>query len=123
MKTLKRNESTVWYCTYNRTESMYDSNGYSTGEKRVVYNNPVAVKCNVHPATGTSQVEQFGNLDGYDRVIVMCNMGLPIDENTVFFIDSTPVTGDGAKGYDYAVRRISKSLNSISIAVTKVTKS
>lgn len=98
---------------------------------------------NVSPATGQSNTEIFGNLENYDKVIVTDDLTCPIDENSVLFIDKEPeftegvtidyqesetVLGDdvvtpvtvSVPVYDYAVRRVAKSLNSISIAVRKV---
>lgn len=98
---------------------------------------------NISPATGQSQVEQFGNLDSYDKVIVTCNMDCPIDENTVLFVGKEPeytevqtheiVEGNALFAddeivektyqlpkYNYIVKRVAKSLNSISMAISKV---
>lgn len=54
------------------------------------------------------------------------NMGTncPIDENTLLFVDKEPEFGnDGNPLCDYRVRRVAKSLNSISYAISKVTVS
>lgn len=122
---------------------MKDSEGRLVGERRPVYGNAIEMWANISPASGSAQTEQFGNLDSYDKVIVACDMNCPIDENTVLFIDSVPsyavvtdysyTPSDTVLGnddvsevtyrvpkYDYIVRRVAKSLNSISIAVRKV---
>lgn len=79
---------------------------------------------NVSAATGSAQVEQFGNFISYDKVIVTDNLSCPIDENTVLFVDKEPeYDADGNPLYDYIVRRVAKSLNSISYAISKVTVS
>ena len=65
--------------------------------------------------------EQFGALDNYDKVIVTSHMDCPIDENSVLYIDTTPVKVNGVwSPHNYVVRRVAKSLNGISIAVRKV---
>ena len=47
-------------------------------------------------------------------------MSCPISEDTVLFVDKEPEY-DGEKPlYDYVVKRVAKSLNSISIAISKV---
>lgn len=120
MRALKRNKRPVWYCLYQGETELTDSDGNYTGETGVTYAAPVQVLANVSPATGQSNLEMFGNLTDYDRVIVSDDTTLPIDENTVLFIDSTPTTGAGEYGYDYIVRRVAKSINSIAIAVRKV---
>lgn len=120
MRTLNRNKRSFWYALYQDKESIMDEYGDETGETRVVYAEPVQMSANVSAATGYAQTEQFGNLDSYDKVIVTDWMDCPIDENSVLFIDKEPEHNtDGDLMYDYTVRRVAKSLNSISIAVSK----
>ena len=56
----------------------------------MVYKPAVAMNANISAATGSAQVEQFGNFAGYDKVIVTDDLSCPIDENTVLFIDKEP---------------------------------
>lgn len=124
MRTLERNKTTFHYCLYLRKEDVVDSGGYELGEKKVVYDEAVEMSANISAATGQAQVEQFGNFISYDKVIVTDDMSCPIDENTVLFIDKAPeYDKDENPLYDYIVKRVAKSLNSISIAVSKVTVS
>ena len=104
--------------------------------RRNTYEDEVELSANISQATGQSNTEQFGNLENYDKVIVTDWIDCPINENSVLFIDKAPewknaeyneataitVTGATVKVpvYDYTVRRVAKSLNSISIAVSKV---
>ena len=142
MKTLERNKVKFWYCTVQKVNGeavkreIVDENGNATGEYIVMYNNPVAMRANVSPATGQSNAEQFGNLENYDKVIVTDDLKCPIDESSVLFIDKVPeftqvithvptaITTEtktvSVPAFDYTVRRIAKSLNSVSIAVRKV---
>lgn len=144
MEALKRNKVPFYYCTFESADvEIIDENGNRTGEKIVMYNAPVQMKANISPATGVSNTEQFGNLENYDKVIVTCDMECPVDENSVLFIDKTPeytsvtsydvVESTAVLGndeiteteyvvpkHDYIVRRVAKSLNGISIAVSKV---
>lgn len=120
MKLMKRNLQTVYYCLYRGKEPVLDSDGNETGEYKVLYGKPVKMKCSVSAAKGFSEVNPFGNQDSYDKVIVVDNMRCPVDENTVFFIDSTPGYYHGKPTFDYTVHRVAKSLNSVSIAVSKV---
>lgn len=130
MKTLWRNKRTFSYCLYERDEPILDEYYNDSGERRIIYSEPAEMKANISPATGAAQVEQFGNLENYDKVIVTDWLDCPIDENSVLFIDK-PVTYRAIDGtettevtdtplYDYIVRRVAKSLNSVSIAVSKV---
>ena len=83
-------------------------------------------------------------MENYDKVIVTDDLDCPIDENSVLFIDKQPeftnvvtyeyvtTTNNGQETsawvvktvavpvHDYIVRRVAKSLNSISIAIRRV---
>ena len=136
MRTLNRNKRTIHYCLFHEKVPIVDEYGNESGETIVTYYNAEAMKANVSAATGQSNTEQFGNLENYDKVIVTDWMECPIDENSVLFIDKNPeytnalthvptavTTTDETVQvpvYDYTVRRVAKSLNSISIAVKKV---
>lgn len=131
-----RNDTHFYYCLYDSEQEIVDEWGNSSGQYIVTYADPVEMWANISPATGAAQTELFGTLDNYDKVIVTHDMDCPIDEHTVLFIDKEPefteaqnneetaitVTGTTVTVpvYDYTVRRVAKSLNSISIAVSKV---
>lgn len=123
MRLVERNKTTVYYRLYQGMELVVDEQGYETGEKVVAYDDPVAIRVNVSPATGHSSIEQFGTLEGYDKVIVTEDMTCPIDEHSVLYVDSEPVTdeeGNVTNAYDYIVKRVARSLNLISYAIAKV---
>lgn len=122
MKLMKRNLQTVYYCLYEGEEKLTDSNNYKTGEKRLLYSDPVEIKCSVSSATGNAQVEIFGNLESYDKVLITDDMSCPIDEHTLLFVDKSPeFNSDGSPTADYLVKRVAKSLNNISYAISEVT--
>lgn len=122
MRCLKRNQRQFWYCLLESDSTdLTDEYGNVTGEKMLTYAAAVPMMANISQATGQSNIEQFGNLENYDKVIVTAEMDCPIDENAVLFIDKEPeYTIAGVPLNDYVVRRVAKSLNSISIAVRKV---
>lgn len=136
MKTLKRNQRPFYYCLFDSEYPHYDEYGNESGEKIVTYQAPVLMRANISPATGQSNTEQFGNLENYDKVIVIDDLNCPIDENSVLFIDKEPEFTNvlthiktaittteetiSVPVYDYTVLRVAESLNSISIAVKKV---
>lgn len=120
MKLMKRNLTPVYYCLYSDRQLILDDDGYETSEYRVGYGEAVQLMCSVSPATGYAQVNMFGNLESYDKVLITDDMDCPIDENTVLFIDKAPEFKDGKPIYDYTVRRVAKSMNTISYAVSKV---
>ena len=116
MRELERNKRTVYYALFDKNEPILDENGYDTGEERPSYFAPVGLRINVSPALGESATRQFGEILDYDRTLVTCDVDLPIDEKTVFWIDETDTT----KPFDYTVKKVAKSLNSLQIAVKKV---
>lgn len=98
--------------------------GKRIGREQGALSERVAFEANVSAATGSAQVEQFGNYAGYDKVIVTDDITCPIDENTVLFIDKEPeYSEDGTPLYDYIVKRVARSLNSVAYAVSKVSVS
>ena len=177
MRALRRNKQKIYYCLLDKTSNVhiYDDYGNDTGEVVPVYGQPTELWVNVSAARGVTQTETFGDLDGYDKVMVTTWMECPIDEQTVLFVDKAPPeptpeptpdpdptpdpepenpdetsqdSGDvppdtgseddsGTSGddpeptpmpeplpevpnYDYIVKRVARSLNCISYAITKV---
>jgi hypothetical protein len=120
---MEKYKSTFWYILYGSREPVYDEYGNETGAV-VKYLPAVEMRANVSAAAGSAQVEQFGNFAGYDKVILTDDTTCPIDENTVLFIDKEPEYDDGGNPlYDYIVKRVAKSKNFISYAVSKVSVS
>ena len=121
MKIMNRNKTGFYYCQFLRKEAVLDKDNLETGDYRVIYDTAVQMFANISAATGNAQLEQFGNLPSYDKVIVTDNLQCPINESSVLFIDKEPTyDSNGNPLFDYTVQRVAKSLNSISIAVSKV---
>jgi len=141
-----RNDSDFWYCMYDPTVRyiVVDENGNETGEVAPKYEEPIPFYANISAAIGQAQFEQFGSLGNYDKVIVTRDMTCPVNETAVLFIDKEPeyvtvtayeeTNGTSAASdpqrtavtyllpkYDYIVKRVAKGLDSIAIAVSKVT--
>ena len=118
---MERNKTPFYYCLYRGKESVIDENGDETGETQVLYSDPLLLMANISPATGNTSVEQFGNSLQYDKVIVVDDVSCPIDEYTALFIDKSPAfDSDGVPLFDYIVKKVARSLNSVSIAISKV---
>lgn len=86
---------------------------------------------NISAAKGESSTRQFGEDESYDKVIVHCNPKLEIDEYSVLWIDRMPVRdrtgnlaldedGNETTPHDYIVKRVARSINSVSVAISKV---
>ena len=117
MRGLDRNKQSFYYALYQGATDVTDSGGYLTGEKTVTYATPVQMYASISRATGITFTEEFGTEADYDKVIVTFDLDCPIDEHSVLYIGITPGTGIEP---NYVVKRVSKSLNSISIACKKV---
>ena len=124
MRTLDRNCKTFYYCTYNSKVAMKDSANNRTGEYKIKYNAPKEGWGNISSEKGQTQIEQFGTDVSYDKVIVTSDTDIGIDENSVLFIDKAlSFATSGSTDYplfNYIVKRVARSLNSVSIAVEEV---
>ena len=126
-----RNRKTFWYALYDSDAVIVDDHGYESGENSITYSNPVQCEANISPAQGEAAVRQFGEDVRYDRVLVMEDPNTPIDELAVLWIDREPELNDDGTlktsesgavltPWDYIVKGVARSLNSVSIAVSRV---
>ena len=123
MRTLHRNKIRIFYANYRDKIPIRDEYGNLTGEYRLSYDTPVEVKANVSAARGEATTRQFGEDEGYDRIIVLDDPKFPISATSILWIDTLPeIAEDGSTEtpHDYIVKRVATSLNSVSIAVSKV---
>ena len=123
MRTLNRNKIRIYYANYTAKNPLKDEYGNLTGEYKVTYGNPVAVMANVSAARGEATTRQFGEDVSYDRIIILDDPTFPIAETSILWIDTPPeITEEGTTKtpHDYIVKQVATSLNSVSIAVSKV---
>ena len=123
MRTLHRNKVRIYYANYREKIPLKDEYGNMTGEYDIAYDNPVEIKANVSAARGESSTRQFGEDVSYDRIILLDDPAFPIAETSILWIDTLPdIAEDGTTEtpHDYIVKQVSPSLNSVSIAVSKV---
>ena len=123
MRTLNRNKIRIFYANYRDRIPLKDEYGNLTGEYEILYDTPVEVKANVSAARGEATTRQFGDDEGYDRVIVLDDPKFPIAVTSILWIDTLPeIAEDGSTNtpHDYIVKQVATSLNSVSIAVSKV---
>lgn len=134
MRCMNRNKVKFYYALYESRESIMNQYGKPSGQHKVIYGNPIEEYANISAAKGETQTRQFGENESYDKVIVM-DLGTPsIDEYSILWVDTEPqLNEDGSlavndKGevitpHDYVVKKVAKSLNNVSIAISKVTVS
>lgn len=131
VRCMQRNKRRFWFALYAGTEPIVDEYGNDTGEKNVLYDNPVEMYANISGGKGETQAEQFGNTDSYDKVIASDNTEPKFNVYSVLWADREPaLSEDGSllkdeKGevitpHDYIVVGVAQSLNSVSYAVRKV---
>lgn len=130
MRCLARNKSTFFYALHDGQVEIKDEYGNATGQYSVTYADPVRMSGNVSAAQGEIQSRQFGESETYDKVIILDNPDVPIDEYSILWVDTRPEFTDGHlalndKGevktpHDYIVKKVARSLNSVSIAISKV---
>jgi hypothetical protein len=121
VRTLERNKTSFYYALYLGKEENIDADGNATGTYTILYSNPVECRGNISASSGSVQVEQFGNDLQYDKVVVLDDVNVPIDENSVLWVDKE-VEHDkyGNPMFDYVVKKVARSLNSVSFAISKV---
>lgn len=121
MRTLERNKTSFYYALYLGKEENIDADGNATGTYTILYSNPVECRGNISASSGSVQVEQFGNDLQYDKVVVLDDVNVPIDEESVLWVDKE-VEHDkyGNPVFDYVVKKVARSLNSVSFAISKV---
>lgn len=131
MRCMVRNKSYFYYALYDSQTELKDEYGNATGQYDISYADPVKTLGNVSAAQGEIQSRQFGDSETYDKVIVLDNPSTPIDEYSILWVDTVPeLTEDGhlaldEKGevktpHDYIVKKVARSLNGVSIAISKV---
>lgn len=144
MRCLKRNKRSFSYALFIGKYPIMDDDHNYTGENVMAYRAAVTPKANFTPASGSSTIEQFGNVQDYDRVIITDDLDCPIDENSIIWIDKIPVitetfspvvpdeglspddalypaeTAYGYENYNYVVKHIARGLYSVAYAISKV---
>lgn len=102
---------------YEKKTVIRDEYGNETGEYELQYSTPTSLRISVSASAGESSTRPFGDIEKYDKVLMTDDIDTPISESTILWIDNK----DTSKPYDYIVRKVAKSLNSVVIAVSKVT--
>lgn len=132
MRCLNRNKVRFFYALYTGREPILNAQGRPSGQYKVIYGNPIEAYANISAAMGETQTRQFGENESYDKVLV-ADIGVPnIDEYSILWVDTMPQRNEdgsltvNARGevitpHDYVVKKVAKSLNAVSIAISKVT--
>ena len=121
MRCMERNKRCFYFALFDSKDPVKDEDGNFTGEYTINYKAPVHMKANISPVIGEAQADLFGSDVDYDRVIVVDEPCCPIDEYSVLCIEIPPdYDEEGNLIYDYIVKKVARSINSVSYAVSKV---
>ena len=135
MRTLNKNKQDMYYANQDKRVPIFetyideDGNEYQldTGEKKLVYGEPVPFKGNIAMSGGEAEAREFGlNLADYEAVLLVGKNTLPITESSLIWHATEPKTDDNgnANEYsaDYRIVKISTSLNFDKYVLKKVVK-
>lgn len=131
MRSLLRNKVKFYYALYEKREEIIDEYGNKTGQYEIIYGSPIEMFGNISPSVGEIQNRQFGESESYDKVIVLDKRDIPINEYSLLWVDTLPLLDDNGNlvlktdgteetPHDYIVKKVARSLNSVSIAIRKV---
>jgi hypothetical protein len=124
MRGLVRNMRVFYYALYESKVEIEDEYGNKTGEFEVIYGKPIKCKANISAAQGEMLSRQFGDSESYDKVITLSNVDIPINEYSILWVDNLPTINDEGTTntpHDYIVKKKAISLNTVSLAISKVT--
>lgn len=119
MRSLKINQQPVFYKLYEGEEEIIDQYGLPTGSFIPVYSELKSAMLCVSPNKGSSEVEQFGSLEDYDRTATTADTKCQIDEDAVLWIDGADTDGP----WNAIVKLKAPWKNSIQYAIKTVTVS
>ena len=123
MRCMMRNKKPFYYALHKGQVEIIDEYGNATGQYTISYDEPKVLLGNISAAQGEMQSRQFGESERYDKVIVLDDIDTPIDEYTILWVDTLPhLNEDGSTDtpHDYIVKKVARSLNSVSLAISKV---
>lgn len=119
MRSLHINQQPVFYKLYEGAEEIIDMYGNPTGSYIPVYSELKSAMLCVSPNKGSSEVEQFGSLEDYDRTMTTADIDCQIDEEAVLWIDGAETDGP----WNAIVKLKAPWKNSIQYAIKTVTVS
>lgn len=114
MRCLVRNKQKFYYALYQGEQQITDSDGNLTGQYAISYGDITEYNGNISPANGYVNFEMFGGTKDYTHIIC-CEKDCPIKENSALWVE-IPTT----EPHNYIVRAVSKSLNSVNLAIRRV---
>ena len=146
MRTLAKNKQKMYYARLkceedeyeldddgNKIVSFIDEEGNiyykETGEKILIYHEPVLFYGNISMSGGESSIKEYGiDTSSYDAVLVLDKDEIPIEETSLLWFESEPTYKDSDKTIleinmaDFRVLAIKQSLNQLKVILGRITK-
>lgn len=119
MRSLKINQQPIFYKMRVGETEIIDQYGNPTGTYIPIYGDFQSAMLCVSPNKGSSEVEQFGSLEDYDRTMTTADTNCQIDEDAVLWIDGADTDGP----WNAIVKLKAPWKNSIQYAIKTVTVS
>lgn len=119
MRSLLRNQQPVFFKLLEGEEEIIDQYGNPTGSRLPIYSDLKSAMLCVSPNKGSSEVEQFGSYEDYDRTATTADPKCPINEDAVLWVDGADTEGP----WNYIVKEVGRWKNSTQYAIKKVTVS
>ena len=116
MRSLLRNQQPVFYKLYKGQEEILDEWNNPTGSFLPIYSELKSAMLCVSPNKGSSEVEQFGSLEDYDRTMTTADTTCDINEDAVLWVDGADTEGP----YNYIVKLRAVWKNSVQLAIKRV---
>lgn len=116
MRSLKRNQKSIYYANLLEIQHAKDEYGHLTGEDIPVYDEKKALDIYVSANTGDISSQMFGNLSDYDRIMSISDVNCPIDEDSLLWIDVPE-----SEPHNFIVKKKAVSLNETVFAIKQVT--
>lgn len=115
MTNLVINERQFYYALWEGSSPQTDEWGNETGENAPIYSDPIGAKANISEVRGLATTTMAGIEVDYDATLLTHDMSCPIDEKSILWVNAST-----DEPFDYIVRRVSKSLNVITILIKRV---
>lgn len=130
MRTLRRNQTKLYYSLYKGKTPVYttdgDGNKYETGDFEYTYSEPTEFRGNiVTSGNGDVYMAEYGlDLSDYNATLVVGKNILPLVEGSLIWRNSTPRVDDNGyaikESADFTVIKVSKGLDSDKFVLKKL---
>ena len=115
MRSLQRDQRTLYYATPLYDEPILDDYGNDTLEVKTIYSNPKMLKISVSANSGEEYVNAFGSHTVYHRTATYSGVNCPLVEGTRIWFGVDPT-----KPNNYVVIKVADGKNGFLIALREV---